>query len=178
MRAATVVFAALVAAGQVEQRTVDPSQSTAKFCIQHIFVTQVCGSVPIVRGALEIPTGSLIPTKVSGVLDAGRIDTGDRDRDASLESPNYFDAKQFPAWTFVSTKIEGTGPASFGIDGTLTLHGTSQPEHLDVTVRGEAPHQTYHALAHIDRRTWGMKGTRLDPAMGNAAEITLDIVLK
>jgi polyisoprenoid-binding protein YceI len=64
------------------------------------------------------------------------------------------------------------------MDGTLTVHGVSQPEHLDVTVRGDASHPFYHATGQIDRRAFGMKGTRLDLAIGSAADISLDVTLK
>jgi hypothetical protein len=47
-----------------------------------------------------------------------------------------------------------------------------------VAVGGDASHPIYHAVGHIDRRAFGMKGTRLDPVIGNVADVTLDIILK
>lgn len=168
----------VVLAQPTEQRAIDPAKSTAQFSIQHIFVEHVSGKIPILGGSLELPEGSVIPVQATAVLDASRMNTGDRDRDASLESSDYFDAKQFPTWTFTSTKIIATGPASFSMDGMLTMHGVAQPEHLDVTVRGDAAHPIYHLTGYIDRRTWAMKGTRLDPVIGNLADVTIDVVLR
>jgi polyisoprenoid-binding protein YceI len=183
MRAAIVallVFGALhgATAQTTETRALDPAKSKAQFAIQHIFVDRVRGTIPIVSGSVDLGAGSLIPVKATAVLDPGRMNTGDRDRDGSLESPNYFDTKQFPAWTFTSTKIVPNGAAAFGMDGLLTIHGVTAPEHLEVVVRGDATHPVYHATGEIDRRTWNMKGTRLDPVIGTEAEITLDVVLK
>jgi polyisoprenoid-binding protein YceI len=191
MRAATAPFAAatfalaLALAANVpagaqgsDDRAVDAASSSAHFSIAHIFVTRVDGTVPIASGTVTLARGEVIPTSVTAVLDATKIRTDDPDRDASLESPDYFDVKQFPEWTFASTKIAASGPDTFAMDGTLTMHGVAQPEHLDVTVRGDAAHPLYHATGHIDRRAFGMKGTRLDPVIGTSADVTLDIALR
>ena len=161
-----------------DQRDIDVAKSSAQFSIQHIFVDRVTGTVPILSGMAVMAAGSPAPTSVSAVLDATRIKTSEPDRDSSLESSDYFDVKLFPTWTFASTKIVPSGPQAFTMDGNLTLHGVTQPEHLDVTIHGDPAHPVYHAVAHIDRHAFGMKGARLDPVIGNDADITLDITLK
>ena len=157
---------------------IDPAKSTARFSIEHIFVARVTGTVPIVSGTVEVAAGSVIPRSVSAILDATRIQSGEPDRDRSLESADYFDTAKFPTWTFTSTAIGPADAAGFGMDGILTMHGVPQAEHLDVTVSGNAAHPAYHAVGQIDRRAFGMKGARLDPVIGNAADITLDITWK
>jgi polyisoprenoid-binding protein YceI len=177
--AAFCTLAPLVAAAQdAGQRAIDPAKSQAVFSIEHIFVTRVAGRVPIVSGTVTLPPGGSLPTAIDAVLDATKIQTDEPDRDASLESPDYFDSKQFPTWTFASTKITPEGAQTFALDGELTMHGVTQPEHLEVTVRGDAAHPAYHAVGHVDRRAFGMKGTRLDPVIGTVADVTLDIVLR
>ena len=173
-----VVCSCPALADSPDQLQIDVSKSVAQFGIAHIFVDRVTGTVPIVSGSVVIPAGSSVPTSVTAVLDATRIKTDEPDRDSSLESPDYFDVKLFPTWTFASTKIVPSGPQAFSMDGNLTLHGVTQPEHLEVTIRGDAAHPVYHGVAHIDRHGFGMKGARLDPVIGNDAEITLDITLK
>ena len=176
--AVVLAGAGRASADQTELRAVDAAKSTAQFCIQHVFVSRVCGTVPIAAGTVELSAGSLIPAKVTASLDPSRIDTGEPDRDASLESPDYFDVKQFPTWSFASAKVAATGASAFGMDGDLTMHGVTQSEHLDVTVTGDAVHPVYHASGQIDRRAFQMKGTRLDPVIGNVADVTLEIRLK
>jgi polyisoprenoid-binding protein YceI len=162
----------------VEQRALDSARSAARFSIQHVFVDRVSGTVPIISGSVTLSEASAIPVRATAVLDATKLNTGDRDRDGSLESPDYFDANSFPTWTFTSTNIVETAPNAFSMDGLLTMHGVTQLEHFEVTVRGDAAHRAYHASARIDRRRWGMKGTRLDPVIGYVADVTLDVVLK
>ena len=112
------------------------------------------------------------------MLDATRIETGEPDRDRSLESPDFFDTNKFPQWTFASTKIVPRGSNAFEMDGDLTVHGVTRPEQLDVTVTGSPEDPVYHATGKIDRHAFGMATTRLDPTIGGTVDITLDVALK
>jgi polyisoprenoid-binding protein YceI len=177
--AAIVVSArAAVAAGEAEPYGIDPDKSKAAFSVQHIFVERVAGTLPIISGAVMRVPSSVIPESAAAVLDATKLTTDDADRDASLQSSDFFDTKKYPTWTFASTKITPQGASAFGMDGTLTIHGVSQPEHLNVVVHGDAAHPVYHAVAHIDRHAFGMSVPRLDPTIGGVVDVTLDIVLK
>ena len=161
-----------------QARAIDTAKSKAAFSVSHIFVERVTGTVPIAGGTVTLASDSAIPEALTAELDPGRISSGDRDRDASLAGPDFFDVKAFPTWTFASTKIAPQGANAFGVDGTLTVHGVTAPEHLDVTIRGDAAHRIYHAAGHIDRQAFHMAVTRLDPVIGKIVDVTLDITLK
>jgi polyisoprenoid-binding protein YceI len=165
-------------ADEAVAHAIDPAKSKAVFSVAHVFVEHVAGTVPIVSGTVVLPPDSATPVSLKAELDPGKVASGDRDRDASLVSSDFFDVKAYPAWTFTSTKIIPVSASAFGVDGTLTLHGVASPEHLEVTVRGDAAHRVYHAVGHIDRRAFHMTVTRLDPAIGNIVDATLDITLK
>jgi polyisoprenoid-binding protein YceI len=157
---------------------IDTAKSKATFSVQHIFVERVTGTVPIESGTVVFPGDSATPVSLSADLDPSKVASGDRDRDSSLVSPDFFDVKTDPTWTFVSTKITPVNATAFGVDGTLTIHGIAAPEHLDVTVRGDAAHRVYHAIGHVDRQAFHMSVTRLDPVIGKIVDVTLDIALK
>ncbi len=159
-------------------RSVDTSASKVGFSISHVFVERVTGTVPIESGTAMFATESPIPASISLTLDATKVSTGDPDQTGCIQSPDYFDVKKFPTWTFTSTKITTNSPTSFGIDGMLTMHGVVQPEHFDVTIQNAGGHQVYHTVGQIDRHVFGMKGSRLDPAIGGIASVTMDVVLK
>ncbi len=161
-----------------ERRAIDPAKSTARFSVTHVWVERVTGTVPIASGWAEFAPGSAIPSKVEAVLDATKIATDDPDRNASLESPDFFDAQKFPTWTFTSTRIAAQGANAFEMDGDLTIHGVTQPERLTVTVGGDAAHPQYHVTGQIDRHAFGMAITRLDPTIGTTVDVTLDVALK
>lgn len=169
---------ALLGAGETVQRTIDPAASKAQFSVSHVFVERVSGTIAITSGTLTLPPDSMIPVAVTAVLDPSTVSTGDRDRDASLRSPDFFDIAKFPAWAFSSTKIMPENPTSFTMDGMLTIHGVAQPEHLTVSVSGTVANPHYRAVGKIDRHAFGMAITRLDPAIGGTVDVTLDIAVR
>ena len=184
MRTLLAAFAFTLALGSIARadeavvRPIDAVKSKATFAVQHIYVTRVNGTVPIIGGTVTLPPDATLPLAVTADLDASKIKSGDPDRDGALASPDFFNVKAFPTWTFTSTKITPVSATAFGIDGTLTMHGVTVPEHLDVTVQGDATHPLYHAIGHIDRQAFHMSVTRLDPVIGKIVDVTLDIVLK
>lgn len=178
LAAAVVVSGAAVRAQDTTARAVDPAKSKVQFSVQHIFVERVVGTVPIQSATLTLAGDSPIPIAVTAALDASKIFIGEPDRDASLQSPDFFDTKKFPTWTFTSTKIEARGPTTFACDGTLTVHGITASEHLDVTIRGDAAHPVYHAVGRLERRDFKMAVTRLDPVIGTSVDLVMDIALK
>jgi polyisoprenoid-binding protein YceI len=54
----------------------------------------------------------------------------------SLLGPDWFDAEQFPAITFMSTAVELTGPNTARVIGDLTLHGVTKPIILEAAFNG------------------------------------------
>ncbi|TAM75403.1 YceI family protein [bacterium] len=162
----------------VQHRDLDAGRCKAQFSVAHVFVEHVTGSLPVVSGSAELAEGSSTLASVSAVLDATRLKTGDDDRDGVLATPDWFDTKRYPTWTFVSTFVTPGSNGRFGVEGLLTLHGVAQPVHLDVVTSGDAAHPVYQATVHIDRHAYGMKVTRLDPAVGNDVTVTLLVHLK
>jgi polyisoprenoid-binding protein YceI len=184
MRVLVAAFAFTIALGSIARaddtvaRAIDAVKSKATFSVQHIYVTRVNGTVPIIGGTVTLPPNATLPVAVTAELDPSKVSSGDPDRDGSLVSPDFFNVKAFPTWTFTSTKITPVSPTAFGVDGTFTLHGVTAPEHLDVTVQGDAAHPIYHVVGHLDRQAFHMSVTRLDPVIGKIVDVTLDIVLK
>ena len=159
-------------------RPIDAAHSSAAFSVQHVYVERVTGSVPVLDGSVTFDAKTLMPVKVTATLDATKLRSGDDDRDGALQSPDWFDTKKYPTWTFTSTSVTPAGPSSCTIEGLLTMHGVTQPERLDVTVAGTPERPEYRAVAKIDRKAFGMSVTRLDPVIGNPVDVTLDVVLK
>lgn len=174
---ATLLLASTLAAASAPSRAIDASRSHAAFGVSHIWVERVTGTVPILSGSVTLPDGAMIPTAATAILDATRIETGEPDRDRSLESPDFFDASKFPHWTFASTNVIARSANTFEMDGNLTIHGVTQPAKLDVTASGTPAQPAYRATAQIDRHAFGMSVTRLDPTIGGTVTVTLDIVL-
>ena len=56
-----------------------------------------------------------------------------------LTGKSWFDAAQYPAITFRSTKVEVTGANTARITGDFTLHGVTKPVVLEATFNGGYP---------------------------------------
>ncbi|MHB8146649.1 MAG: YceI family protein, partial [Vulcanimicrobiaceae bacterium] len=83
MRNVMLVLLALGMLGATPEpsRAIDPAHSSATFSVQHIFVSRVTGTVPIVAGIVTLAPGTRVPSFVSATLDPAGITSGDRDRD-------------------------------------------------------------------------------------------------
>ena len=158
---------------------IDPVHSTAQFTARHFGIVPVVGTIPIVKGSVSFNAGSQIPTAVTAQLDASKIDTHNDQRDADLRSEHFFNVGATPTLTFVSTKIDGTDPNHFTIDGDLTMHGQTHPVRLDTRVvgAGKSPRGqsliAYAATATIDRTQWGM--TYGPMIVGNSVDLALNV---
>jgi polyisoprenoid-binding protein YceI len=168
-----------VLAAQTETWTVDPVHSTAQFTARHFGIVPVIGTIPIEKASVQLHAGSQIPSAVSAVLDASKLDTHNDMRDGDLRSAHYFNVASTPDIRFVSTKIEGTDPTHFTIAGDLTMHGETHPVVLNAQViaSGKSPRGrsiiAYGASVTIDRTQWGMTYGPL--VVGNSVDISLNI---
>ncbi|HEV3092795.1 MAG TPA: YceI family protein [Candidatus Cybelea sp.] len=166
-------------AAAVETWSVDPVHSTAQFTARHFGIVPVIGTIPIDTASVKLDAGSQIPVAVTAVLDAAKLDTHNDMRDGDLRSPHYFNVASTPDIRFASTKVEGTDPSSFKIDGDLTMHGQTHPVVLDAKViaAGKSPRGrsiiAYGATVTIDRTQWGMTYGPL--IVGNSVDISLNI---
>lgn len=91
----------------------------------------------------------LTSSRLSVDIDATSIATGHDDRDQMLNSPSFFDTKQWPAASFKSTRIIAAGDGLFGALGDLTIRDVSKrvtlPFMLDIKADPEDPSRE---LAH------------------------------
>lgn len=173
------LLACLPALGSApETWTVDPVHSTAQFTARHFGIVPVIGTIPILKASVQIPAGSQIPSAVSALLDASKIDTHNDMRDSDLRSAHFFNVAANPTIEFVSTKVTGTDPAHFTVAGNLTMHGQTHPIVLNAQVvgAGKSPRGrriiAYAAAATVDRTQWGM--TYGPAIVGNNVELSIN----
>jgi len=130
--------------------TIDPSWSALEFEVRKLGLVTIKGRVPGFSGTIHGAEGT-----INGVVDATSITTFDADRDAHLQSPEFFDTTRYPELTFASTSVELDGD-ELVVSGDLTIKGVSKP----VALRGE--------LRGPENDPWG--GERI----GLALETTID----
>jgi polyisoprenoid-binding protein YceI len=177
-------FVVALAAGSVSAATlqtwsVDPVHSTAQFTAKHFGIVPVLGTIPIRSASVKLSGDGQIPVAVSAVLDVSKLDTHNDDRDSDLRSAHFFNTAANPEIRFESTKVEGTNPKQFTINGDLTMNGQTHPVVLNAQVlaSGKSPRGksliAYSATAEIDRTKWGMDYGPM--FVGNTVDISLNI---
>ena len=109
---------------------VDPVHSSVVFSVKHSGVTDFYGAFKEISGTVTFDAADASKSAVELTVPVESIDTRNEKRDQHLKSPDFFNAKQFPAITFKSNKIEGSGE-SYKVSGDLTIHGVTKPVTAD-----------------------------------------------
>lgn len=72
--------------------------------------------------------------KIAFAIDTGSATIGDRDTDAEMKKPDWFDIAKFPQATFQSTTIKALGGGKFEVAGKLAIKGSSRDVVVPVTL--------------------------------------------
>jgi polyisoprenoid-binding protein YceI len=142
-----------------ETYTIDREHVWVTFGIKHgPGGATVLGRFDRALGEIVFDRDDVTKSSVKASVDPTSINTNFARRDADLRGPDFLSAGEFPAITFVSTKIERTGDKTGTITGNLTLTGITKPMVLNATFVGEAPgHVGFSAVGEIDINDYQMK---------------------
>jgi polyisoprenoid-binding protein YceI len=104
---------------------VDTAHAAVNFRISHLGLSWTHGRFNELSGSFTIDDD---PAKCQFELTikTESIDTGNAQRDTHLKSPDFFNAKQFPAISFKSTSVKAAGK-DLEVTGDFTLHGVTKP---------------------------------------------------
>ena len=147
----------------------DLAHCRAQFMVSHMVVSQVWGHIPIQELTIVNTSHTPVPERIDVVLDVAHEDTDNRDRDADLRSPTYFDVAKYPTMRFRSSSIVTKDSSDFVVNGDLTIKNVTKPVAFPVHVVGIIPEGKgwrvgYTGQLTIDRREWGIVDSRLTPA--------------
>jgi polyisoprenoid-binding protein YceI len=194
MRLVTALFTGLIVAAipatggaQALAWTIDPGHSTAQFVVRHMLIANVRGEFDGPTGTVTFDPAKVADTlKVDATIDARTISTHNRDRDADLKSPNFFDVAKFQTITFKSKRATAGADGHLNLVGDLTMHGVTREVTLDV----EGPTPAVKDLdgrtrvgatgtTTVNRRDYGLRYNELLEAggavVGDEIHITIDL---
>ncbi|HMP76224.1 MAG TPA: YceI family protein [Kiritimatiellia bacterium] len=123
------------AAVRAEVYEVDAVHSTVGFGVRHMVVTTVKGNFGEFSGTVSYDAADSASLKISGVVKAASINTGNEKRDDHLRNSDFFDVEKFPEITFESTKFENGV-----LTGNLTMKGVTKEISMPATVNGPVTH--------------------------------------
>ena len=117
---------------------IDPQHAWVGFALNHAGWSTATGSFDTVAGTISWDKDDVTKSALSVEIAAASIHTGFADRDRDLQSPDFFNAEEFPTITFVSTAIEKTGDNTGTVTGDLTIVGVTKSVTLDAKFNSEA----------------------------------------
>ena len=118
----------------------DLSHTSVVFRVSHIGLSAYTARFNKVDGKLVFDPANPAAQSVSATIDAASLDTAypdpkTLDFDAQV-GKEFLDAANHPTITFVSTKVEPTGPRTARVNGDLTLRGVTKPVVLEAVFNG------------------------------------------
>src|SRR5467141_5149695 len=131
-----LVGAFIFSANAADTFKVDAVHSFVLFSVLHLGIANTYGRFNDIAGTVVFDKDNPSKSSVELSVPVASLDTHNSIRDLSLKSRDFFDAKQFPAMTFKSTKVEGDGD-TLKVSGDLTIHGVTKPMTVDFKKGGE-----------------------------------------
>jgi polyisoprenoid-binding protein YceI len=112
---------------------IDPIWSSLEFEVRKLGVTTIKGRAAGFSGTVH---GGESPS-IEGVVDATTLTTFGDERDAHLQTPDFFDTQRYPELRFASTSVALAGD-ELVVSGDLTIKDTTRPVELRGTIAGPA----------------------------------------
>jgi polyisoprenoid-binding protein YceI len=140
---------------------IDPNHTYPSFEADHM------GGLSNWRGKINSTMGTITLDKEAGAgsvditFDMNSIDFGHQGLNDHAKTPDIFDTAQFPTATYTGTLTDFEDGAPTAVEGTLTMHGVSQPVNLTINqflckdVRGREVCGA-DASATLDRSDFGV----------------------
>lgn len=153
---------------------VDISHSQVEFKIKHLSVSNVKGSFGKFQGSLSADNNKL--SALSGEVDIDTINTNNKDRDAHIKDPEYFDVKKFPKATLKLVSISGN-------EGVfdLTIKGITKQVVLEVEIFGTSKNNKGQEViglslsGKINRKDFGIAANTPSVALGEEVALLIEI---
>jgi len=114
----------------------EPGHTAAEFSARHMMVCWVRGHVKDVHGSLEFDPDNAGALAIEATIQAGKLWTGEPQRDDHLRSGDFLDAAKHPTITFKSTGSQRVGASDYKVSGALAIRGISRLVMLDLHCLG------------------------------------------
>ena len=157
----------------------DPVHSSIGFAVRY-------SGVGTFRGTFDDFDAKLVDGRLDGVAKVASVRVDDENLAGHLQSPDFFDAEQFPELRFASKTIERNGE-HVSIQGDLTLRGVTHPVEITGTVTGPLENAYGQQRIGFDLKTtvnrqgygfvWNMELPGGGQALGDDVVITANLAL-
>ncbi len=151
---------------------IDPTHSEVNFKVKHLVVSTVRGHFDNFKAEIEAEKEDFSEAKIEFEADTNSINTRNKDRDAHLKSPDFFDAKNYEKLSFVSTSVKKISDYELKVTGNLTIRDITKEVTLDVIYNGIVEGMSGSEVAgfeistKLNRFDYGLKWNAMTEAGG------------
>lgn len=156
---------------------IDPARSLAQFTVTKLGFANVTGTFRNMEGEIRWAPADPALSSVRWRVAVASVLTDARNRDETLQAPEYFDAARHPWLTFESIRVRDIEPGRLEVTGRLTMRGTTREVTVAVrqTESGSGP--VFETAFDVDRFDYGIVGGRvMGRLIGRSVHITLKAV--
>jgi polyisoprenoid-binding protein YceI len=115
----------------------DAVHSRLGFTVKHMGISDLNGNFNTYEVKITSEKADFSDAKVEVNGEIGSINTANEMRDNHLKSGEFFDAENFPKFSFVSKSFKpGKDKNQYNIVGDLTLHGVTKEVKMNATYNG------------------------------------------
>ena len=113
---------------------INKDHSEIMFKVSYLNVSELTGRFTEYSGLVELDEGKKSFGKISITILTDSADTGHKMRDNHLEAHEFFNSREFPKLTFVSTEVKNVGKDKYSAKGDLTIKGITKPSAITFTL--------------------------------------------
>jgi polyisoprenoid-binding protein YceI len=142
---------------------IDPAHSEVGFKVKHLMISNVKGAFREFEGTVSTAGEDFSTSAISFSINAASVDTGDKQRDGHLQSPDFFEVEKYGKITFTSDALKKKDEeGNFELTGDLTIKGVSKKVKLNVEYAGlmKDPWGNvkagFNITGKINRKDWGL----------------------
>jgi polyisoprenoid-binding protein YceI len=158
--------------------TIDPVHSKAAFAVRH-------SGIATFRGSFTELSATLTDGTLDGAVEVASVEVPVAQLKGHLQSPDFFDAEQYPQITFRANDLDLDGER-LSVRGELTMRGITRELEATGTVAGpveylQGPERIAISLETvINRHDFGVSWNAPLPGGGNAVgdDVTLTVDLQ
>ena len=159
---------------QVPVFEINKAQSTVGFNVKASVA--IAGKFDKWDAALTFASADATTGALNVKIQADSVDTGSGMKNNKLKGKDFFDVKENPEITFVSTKTVQTGPNTLEVDGDFTIRGVSNPEKLTLTISNQGTGSgEITGTMKFDRKDYGMNSGIPFIKIADRVEVIVDL---
>jgi polyisoprenoid-binding protein YceI len=159
--------------------SLDSVHSSIGFAVQH-------SGVMTFKGTFDEVGAQLVDGRLEGTAKVASVQVDDPNLVGHLQTPDFFDAEQFPELRFVSQTIQRDGDA-VSVAGDLTLRGVTLPVEIAGTVTGPITDGYGNQRLGLDLETtinrndyginWNQELPSGEPTLADEVTVTANLAL-